>query len=221
MPLKAALLAGPVLLLALLAPSAPAAPTTAGAAERRAEPCVKAAPGRPSGSVFEKEPAMTVDIKARYTAELDSTCGKITIELAAARAPRTVNSFVFLAGRHFFDHSKCHRLTTRGIHVLQCGDPTGTGTGGPGYRFPDENLRGARYPAGTVAMANSGPGTNGSQFFLVYRDARLPASYTPFGKVTGGMEVLRRIAAAGVKGGGGDGAPAAEVVLNKVIIRRG
>uniref|UniRef100_UPI0005BADD8F peptidylprolyl isomerase n=1 Tax=Nocardia thailandica TaxID=257275 RepID=UPI0005BADD8F len=145
-----------------------------------------------------------------------TTCGTIDLALDAAAAPRTVNSFAFLAGEGYFDHTRCHRLTTEGIYVLQCGDPTASGRGGPGYRFPDENLAGATYPAGTVAMANAGPGTNGSQFFLVYRDSRLPPNYTPFGRVTAGLDVLTGVAAAGVAGGGGDGTPAADVVLNRV-----
>jgi peptidyl-prolyl cis-trans isomerase B (cyclophilin B) len=144
----------------------------------------------------------------------------VTIALDAARAPRTVNSFAFLSNEQYFDHTKCHRLTTQGIFVLQCGDPTASGMGGPGYRFQDENLPGATYPAGTVAMANSGANTNGSQFFLVYQDTKLPPSYTPFGQITTGMDVLTNIANAGVQDGSGDGAPATEVVLDSVTTAR-
>jgi len=152
---------------------------------------------------------------------LATNCGEIVVRLDAAEAPVTVNSFSFLAGKDYFDHTKCHRLTTEGIFVLQCGDPTGTGSGGPGYEFADENLTGATYPAGTVAMANAGPGTNGSQFFLVYKDSQLPPSYTPFGTVTKGMDTLLTIAAAGTEEGTPDGAPAAGVVLDAVTVTKG
>ncbi|MEU2037340.1 peptidylprolyl isomerase [Nocardia niwae] len=182
--------------------------------------CGAPAAGQPNGKQWTAEPGMTIDANAGYTATLATNCGTVTIALDAARAPRTVNSFVFLAGEQYFDHTKCHRITTEGIYVLQCGDPTATGMGGPGYRFPDENLADATYPAGTIAMANAGPGTNGSQFFVVYRDAPLPPSYTPFGRVTAGMDVLTSIAAAGVKDGSSDGEPAAEVVLDSVSTGR-
>ncbi|MFJ1705215.1 peptidylprolyl isomerase [Kitasatospora sp. NPDC088346] len=183
--------------------------------------CNPPAAGTPNGKQWQTEPAMSVDTKAAYTATLDTSCGPVTVSLDAAKAPHTVNSFAFLAGEQYFDHVKCHRLTTEGIYVLQCGDPTGTGSGGPGYKFPDENLTGATYPAGTLAMANAGPGTNGSQFFLVYKDTQLPPNYTPFGKITGGLDVLQNIAGGGVQGGGGDGAPVADVVLNKVAVAKG
>ncbi|KDN86776.1 peptidylprolyl isomerase [Kitasatospora cheerisanensis] len=170
---------------------------------------------------YTAEPAMSIDTAAPYTASLDTSAGKVTFSLEAAKAPHTVNSFVFLAGEHFWDNTKCHRLTTDGIFVLQCGDPTGTGTGGPGYEIPDENLTGATYPAGTVAMANAGPNTNGSQFFLVYKDTQLPPNYTPFGKITGGLDVLQKIAGAGVQGGGSDGAPATPVEIKAITAAKG
>jgi len=154
---------------------------------------------------------------------LDTSEGDIVIALNAAKAPHTVNSFNFLAGQKFFNGSRCHRLTTEGIYVLQCGDPTGTGTGGPGYQFQDENLTGATYPAGTVAMANAGANTNGSQFFLVYKDAALPPSYTPFGTITSGMDVVQKVAAGGSdnSNGSGDGRPNINVVLNSVTVTAG
>jgi peptidyl-prolyl cis-trans isomerase B (cyclophilin B) len=102
-----------------------------------------------------------------------------------------------LAAQKYFDKTSCHRLTSGGLSVLQCGDPTGTGSGGPGYQFADENLTGATYKAGTVAMANAGPGTNGSQFFLVYKDSQLGPQYTPFGRITSGLSVLTDIAKKG------------------------
>ncbi|MFC4128639.1 peptidylprolyl isomerase [Nocardia rhizosphaerae] len=201
--------------LVALAPGAGAQPA------EQAAGCVPAAPGAPNGKQWPVEPALTIDPAAAYTASLETTCGTVSIALDAAAAPRTVNSFAFLAAEGYFDHTPCHRLTTDGIYVLQCGDPTGTGTGGPGYRFDDENLAGAVYPAGTVAMANAGPGTNGSQFFLVHADTALPPNYTPFGRVTAGMDVLSAVAAAGVLGGGPDGKPVAEVVLDTVTTTQG
>jgi peptidyl-prolyl cis-trans isomerase B (cyclophilin B) len=166
---------------------------------------------------------MTIDPAKKYTMTLHTNQGDIVIALNAAKAPHTVNSFAFLAGQKFFDGSHCHRLTTQGIYVLQCGDPTGTGTGGPGYQFRDENLAGATYRAGTVAMANAGPNTNGSQFFLVYKDTALPPSYTPFGTITSGLRVVAKVAAAGDDGsnGDGDGRPNMSVVLAGVTVTAG
>jgi peptidyl-prolyl cis-trans isomerase B (cyclophilin B) len=155
---------------------------------------------------------------ATRTAKLSLNGQVVTIQLLASKAPCTVNSFVHLATTKWFDGVPCHRLTSGGLSVLQCGDPTGTGSGGPGYSFGDENLTGATYLAGTVAMANAGPGTNGSQFFLVYADSQLPPSYTPFGKIVGGMPALDAIAAAGIKGGGSDGAPAKPVTITSVVV---
>ncbi len=132
--------------------------------------------------------ACQADLKATYQATIKTNRGDIVINLLNSKAPCTVNSFVYLASKNFFSNTQCHRLTTSGIFVLQCGDPTGTGSGGPGYKFNDENLTGAKYPAATVAMANSGANTNGSQFFLVYKNTSLPPSYTPFGTIVGGFE---------------------------------
>ncbi|MEU9370221.1 peptidylprolyl isomerase [Streptomyces avermitilis] len=191
------------------------------------DPCEKAAAGKVKSLSWKKEPAVTIDKSADYTMKMATTCGDIDIALKTAQAPHTVNSFSFLAGKGFFDHTKCHRLTTNGIYVLQCGDPQGTGSGGPGYTIPDENLKdktlkGGMYPAGTVAMANTGQKhTGGSQFFLVYQDSQLPASYTPFGTIsTSGMKVLKKIAAAGESTGQGDGAPNATVVVNKATVTK-
>ncbi|MFG2906605.1 peptidylprolyl isomerase [Kitasatospora sp. NPDC048286] len=208
--------------------SAQAAPTAEPTTPTRkpVEGCAAPAPGAPSGKQWQAEPPMTIDPSGSYAMTLDSNCGKVTIALDAAKAPHTVNSFAFLAGEKFFDHTKCHRLTTDGIFVLQCGDPTASatvpgGTGGPGYKFADENLAGATYPAGTVAMANSGPGTNGSQFFLVYKDTKLPPNYTPFGKITGGLDAVQKIAAAGTLEGSPDGHPMADVTFNSVTVAKG
>jgi len=144
-----------------------------------------------------------------YLALMHTTQGLIVVQALTAKAPCTTYSFRFLAQRNYFNGTHCHRLTLQGIFVLQCGDPTGTGSGGPGYRFNDENLAGATYPAGTVAMANAGPNTNGSQFFICWKDTQLPPLYSPWGRVIGGMSVLRKIAAAGddSQNGPGDGYP--------------
>jgi peptidyl-prolyl cis-trans isomerase B (cyclophilin B) len=144
-----------------------------------------------------------------YIVKFYTTQGTITVRMLTSAAPCTTYSFRFLASQGYFNQTHCHRLTTSGIYVLQCGDPTGTGSGGPGYAFNDENLTGATYPAGTVAMANAGPNTNGSQFFFVWKDTTLSPAYTPFGTVIGGMNVLQRIAAAGddQQNGPGDGYP--------------
>jgi len=169
-------------------------------------------------------PPTKPDLKANYQATIKTNRGDIVINLLNSKAPCTVNSFVYLASKNFFNNTPCPRLVTTGIYVLQCGDPTGTGRGGPGYRFADENLTGATYPAATVAMANSGaPETNGSQFFLVYKDTPLPPSYTPFGTVVGGLTVLQKIANAGVGpplNPAGGGQPKEKVTIEKVTIKK-
>jgi len=142
-------------------------------------------------------PITEVETTQPFTARLNTNLGPVVIDLDTSAAPCTVNNFRSLIARHFYDNTPCHRLTTQGIYVLQCGDPSGKGTGGPGYTFADENLKGAKYPAGTVAMANSGPGTNGSQFFLVYKDTQLDPNYTPFGTIVGGLDILKKVAAGG------------------------
>ncbi|MDI2132128.1 peptidylprolyl isomerase [Yinghuangia seranimata] len=195
-------------------------PSNAPKPNTKPKTCAEPAPGQPTQEKFQAEPPMSIDTKAAYTMSLKTTCGDVTVKLDAAKAPKTVNSFNFLAEKKYFDHTKCHRMTTAGIYVLQCGDPTATGSGGPGYQFADENLTGATYPAGTVAMANSGPNTNGSQFFLVYKDTQLPPNYTPFGTITGGMDVLQKIADAGTEDGNSDGAPHETVVLNTVTVTK-
>ncbi|MEY2245460.1 peptidylprolyl isomerase [Streptomyces sp. SAS_267] len=191
------------------------------------DPCEKPAEGKVKSLTWKKEPAVTIDKSAAYTMKMATTCGDIDIALKASAAPHTVNSFDFLAGKGYFDHTKCHRLTTNGIYVLQCGDPTAQGSGGPGYTIPDENLKdktlkGNVYPAGTIAMANTGQKhTGGSQFFLVYQDSQLPPSYTPFGTISqSGLTVLKKIAAAGESTGQGDGAPNATVVVNKLTVTK-
>ncbi len=146
---------------------------------------------------------------------LRTTVGEIALELDADAAPCAAASFASLAGQGFYDDTPCHRLVTGGGALLQCGDPTGTGSGGPGYSFADEALDGATYGAGTVAMANAGPDTNGSQFFLVIDDVPLPADYTPLGRITGGLEALEEVAADGSTPEG-DGRPNTPVQLEQV-----
>lgn len=200
------------------------------------DPCEKPAAGKVKTATWKKEPELTVDKSAKYAMKLATTCGDIDIALKASAAPHTVNSFAFLAGKGYFDHSKCHRLVDSSIYVLQCGDPQGTGMGGPGYTIPDENLKdtilkGGVYPAGTVAMANQynpqtkeGRNTGGSQFFLVYQDSQLPADYTPFGTVSeAGMKVLKKIAEAGAQAADpttGNTAPNATVVIDKATVTK-
>lgn len=163
------------------------------------------------------------EVPANATMTLNTNEG--VIEIAMNPDARVTDaSMAYLSGTGYFDNTPCHRLTTANIYVLQCGDPSGTGTGGPGYQIPDENLPQAtanNYPTGTVAMANSGPNTNGSQFFIVYQDTTLPPNYTVWGQVTSGLDVVERVAAAGVAGGGVDGAPALPVVIESTTISAG
>lgn len=159
---------------------------------------------------FKGVPVFNPTVAAQpYDVKFYTTQGVITVQMLTSAAPCTTFSFRFLASQGFYNGTHCHRLTVQRIFVLQCGDPTGTGSGGPGYAFNDENLAGATYPAGTVAMANAGPNTNGSQFFFTWKDTTLSPAYTPFGKVIGGMNVLQRIAAAGddQQNNPGDGYP--------------
>jgi peptidyl-prolyl cis-trans isomerase B (cyclophilin B) len=150
-----------------------------------------------------------------------TNCGKIVVSTVGSRAPITLTQLSTLARGGYFNNSLCHRLTTKGLYVLQCGDPTATGSGGPNFTYRDENLPAEglnNYPAGTVAMANSGPGTNGSQFFFVFADTTLGANYTIWGTITQGLDIVRAIAKAGVKGGGADGAPAQPIAINRVAV---
>lgn len=174
-------------------------------------------PGTPRANTLSWDEAPTTEPQPG-TLTLATNCGDIVIEVAADAAPRTVASAAFLAAEGFYDATSCHRLTTAGIFVLQCGDPAGDGTGGPGYALPDENLPaadGVNYPAGTVAMANAGPGTGGSQFFLVYEDTTLPPGYTVWGTVTQGLDIVQGVAEAGVADGATDGPPAQPVFIEK------
>jgi peptidyl-prolyl cis-trans isomerase B (cyclophilin B) len=168
-------------------------------------------------------PPAKPDYKATYQATINTNRGAVVIDLLNSKATCTVNSFVFLSEQKFYNDTPCPRLVTSGFYLLQCGDPTGTGSGGPGYEFDDENLAGATYPAGTLAMANAGLNTNGSQFFLVYKNTSLPSSYTPFGKIVGGLNVLLDIAKHGIKpplNSAGGGHPKETVTIESVTIKK-
>ena len=173
-------------------------------------PCKYAETAATQGSTYTHDVGLPPDPAttptAAHTMTLATSQGTIAVKLNAAKAPCTVQSFVFLLGKKFLDNTYCHRLTTAAtLAVLQCGDPSGTGQGGPTYQIKDEGLKGATYKRGTVAMANGGPGTNGSQFFLVYKDSQLPANYTPIGTVTSGLDVLDKIGKAGTDNANGEG----------------
>jgi peptidyl-prolyl cis-trans isomerase B (cyclophilin B) len=170
-------------------------------------------------------PSATPDYKAAYQATIHTNRGNVVIDLLNSKATCTVNSFVYLAGKNYFNDTTCPRLSTSGgLYMLQCGDPTGTGTGGPGYVFTSENLTGATYTAGTLAMANTGaPDSNGSQFFMVYKDSSLAPSYTPFGHVVAGLKILQSIGAHGygppVSSAGG-GKPKESVEIESVTVKK-
>jgi peptidyl-prolyl cis-trans isomerase B (cyclophilin B) len=158
--------------------------------------------------------------------------GDIPITLEPKTAPCAVNSFLSLAKQGYFDNTHCHRLTNQGIYVLQCGDPTGTGSGGPGYTFADElvandprlqpcvgsgQTQSCTYNGGLIAMANAGPDTNGSQFFLVYGNSGLSDAYDVLGHMdASGLKVVKAIAAKGISGGVGDGTPKEPVTITSV-----
>ena len=169
---------------------------------------------------------------AQVSASLETNQGDIGLMLDNGKSPCTVNSFASLANQGFFKDTTCHRLTTsESLSVLQCGDPTGQGTGGPGYQFANEYptdqyqpddpklQEPVKYPRGTLAMANAGPGTNGSQFFLVYKDSELPPNYTAFGTIDQtGLATLDKIAAAGTADGGQDGKPKNDVQIKSILL---
>jgi peptidyl-prolyl cis-trans isomerase B (cyclophilin B) len=187
-------------------------------------------------------PSAAPDYTASYTATINTNLGKIAVNLENSKATCTVNSFVHLAEAGYFNNTQCHRLLTSGIYVLQCGDPYATaatkltcsstskiGTGIPGYEFASENLSGAKYPAGTVAMANEGSATtNGSQFFIVYKDSTsgLGATYTPFATVSSGLGIVQNVAKDGyscqytVSGQSEGGAPKEKVIIDSVTIKK-
>lgn len=219
-------------------PSAPSADSTTTPTAQPAGPvavptraqCAYAQAGAAAKAA--KAPGSTPNVAAGTVVTLVTNRGTVAVTVDPQHTPCTVNSFVSLAKQGYFDKTPCHRLTTSGIYVLQCGDPSGTGTGGPGYTFNDELPKNdARvhcdaagnciYPAGTVAMANAGPDTNGSQFFLVYKDSPLPYNYAVFGTMSAaGLKVVQQIAAAGSdnSNGAGDGHPQHAVTIQTATV---
>ena len=178
-----------------------------------------------------KKPAgKDISTKGTVTVSFETNQGTIEMEMDRAKAPCTTNVISELAKSGYYDDTVCHRMASSGINVLQCGDPTGSGSGGPGFSFADEyptdevDEKDAQnpviYPRGSVAMANSGPDTNGSQFFLNYDDSELAPSYTYFATITEkGMETMDKIAKNGVEGGQPDGKPAKEVKIKKATVK--
>jgi peptidyl-prolyl cis-trans isomerase B (cyclophilin B) len=165
---------------------------------------------------YDSPPDMTVDLAKSYQATIDTNHGEIVIELLPERSPLTVNNFVHLARDGYYDGVVFHRVIEN--FMIQGGDPTGTGMGGPGYKFRDELEGEGTYSRGTVAMANAGPNTNGSQFFICHTDVGLPHSYTIFGKVASGLETVDSIATSGTDR---NDRPTEEVVIKKVTILEG
>lgn len=198
------------------APTEPADP----ASETPPVNCSYTADGTTPATPVDPPPATPVATK-NVAVVLATSAGELNLVLQGARTPCTVNSFLSLAEQGYFDQTQCHRLTTDGIWVLQCGDPTATGTGGPGYAFADELGGSEVYAAGTLAMANAGAGTNGSQFFLVYKDSLgLPPDYTVFGKFdAASIRVLQQVASKGTSTGRTDGPPAEPVEIQSVTVR--
>lgn len=211
-------------------PTEVASPSTEVLAERSAAAagveCTEPTSDEPAEQRFADGAYDEIELVAdgRYSQRMTTNCGELEFTLDAENAPETSKAILFLTDRNqFYDNTVCHRLTTEGIFVLQCGDPAGNGTGGPGFAVPDENLPPvgddgrAVYERGTVAMANAGPGTTGSQFFLVYEDSPLPPAYTVLGQVTEGIEILDHVAEQGVDGGGVDGTPVQPVQIQKMV----
>jgi peptidyl-prolyl cis-trans isomerase B (cyclophilin B) len=164
-------------------------------------------------------PPSEATVSGEIQATISTGTGEIPVTLTADGTPCTVGSFVSLAEQGYFDGTQCHRLTTAGIYVLQCGDPSGSGMGGPGYSFADELSGEETYPAGTLAMANAGPDTNGSQFFIVYEQTELPPNYTVFGTVDeAGLEVVQGVAEKGTQSGAPDGPPKQPVEIETVTV---
>jgi peptidyl-prolyl cis-trans isomerase B (cyclophilin B) len=190
--------------------------------------CTEPPPAPGQDQKYDNPPPKTLAGGATWTATLETNCGEIVMQLDGKAAPQTVSSFVFLAQKHYFDETPCHRLTTSGIYVLQCGDPTGSGSGGPGYGFGIENAPpNGVYPAGTLAMARTNdPNSNGSQFFIVYKKTSLPTDgggYSIFGTVTRGLDIVQQLAARGTDeaNGPGDGQPTQPISLLSVTVKKG
>jgi len=205
-------------------PTAAATTTTAAASY----PCTWTKSGTAAKAVT--VPSSTTPPKSgMVTVDVATTQGRMTFTLNRAAAPCTVASFVSLVQQHYYDKTPCHRLTTSGIYVLQCGDPTGSGSGGPGYTIPDEATGKETYPAGTIAMARTSQAhSGGSQFFIVYKDSPNlvqdlgTLQYTVFGKVTSGLSVVDKVAAKGTdnSNGSGDGKPKLPITLSTLTVAR-
>ena len=210
------------------APATPAASASAAAPVKDACPAVNVKPPASPQKFSSAPPASDAQGKT-WALTLNTTCGKVTVQKDGKAAPQTVSVMLKLAKAGFFDGSPCHRLVTSGIYVLQCGDPTGTGTGGPGFNYgPIENApKDNVYKAGTVAMAREGGNakSQGSQFFLVYKDSPIPADaaggYTVFGTITKGLDVVTKVASGGVSGGTSDGAPNDKVSIASTSVAAG
>lgn len=165
--------------------------------------------------MYSYQPVVSIDTAKKYTATMKTSAGDMVVALNAKETPITANNFIFLAREKFYDNTIFHR-TIPGF-MIQGGDPQGTGMGGPGYKFDDESFSG-KYERGTIAMANSGPDTNGSQFFIMHKDYPLPPNYVIFGKVTSGLEVVDKIAEAPTKPGGEGSSPVTPVTVTSVTI---
>ena len=206
----------------IVAPSASAVDTKSKSVKNARVSAIKCSPTKAVGHTPPSvAPADKLLKRIPRTFTFATNCGNIVVTTVGAKAPITITQLATLARGGYFNNSLCHRLTTQGLYVLQCGDPTATGAGGPNFTYRDENLPTEglnNYPAGTVAMANSGPGTNGSQFFLVFADTTLGANYTIWGTITQGLDIVKAIAKAGVKGGGADGAPNQPIAINRVTV---
>ncbi len=198
----------------------PSASTSASAVACNGKPQTLAKATR----TFKAEPPITIDTKASYVMTLVTSCGPITVGLEAAKAPHTVNLLNFLSNERFYDGTYCHRSThSTTLTVLQCGDPTGTGSGQLGFTIAEENLKGATYTRGTLAMAKtSAAHSTGSQFFLVDKDSQLPADYTVVGHITKGLDVLDKLIAIpnDSSNGDGDGKPNQKIYLQKVTVTK-
>ncbi|HEX4864862.1 MAG TPA: peptidylprolyl isomerase [Acidimicrobiales bacterium] len=177
-------------------------------------PCPNPDGSSPKQQSFDAQPVMCIDRSKRYTAQMVTSKGSMTIALDAVSAPITVNNFVFLARYHYYEGIVFHRIIPG--FVLQGGDPTGTGRGGPGYKFSDELPSPGRYELGSLAMANAGPDTNGSQFFVISGPSgiRLPPQYSLFGKVVAGLDVVAAIDAVGTQ----SGTPTERVTIESVTV---
>jgi cyclophilin family peptidyl-prolyl cis-trans isomerase len=191
-------------------------PKPAASPSPAASPAAQGAPVSAAPKQFSAPPPMSIDPSKKYTATIDTSMGTMKAELFADEAPATVNNFVFLARQGFYDGVTFHRVINN--FMVQTGDPTGTGTGGPGYRFNDEPVK-RKYVRGTLAMANAGPNTNGSQFFIVHKDYPLPPNYTIFGQLTDGLDVLDKIATTPTgPGRGGPDTPRTPITITSIKI---